>query len=137
MVIAVILAKPLVGKSEQAFQFIQEFTGFFTPGIVVIFLFGFFWKKATANSALTAAIASVVFSWLLKIYFPEVPFMDRVSIVFVICVVLAVLVTYIGGAKDQAKAIEISDISFKTTAGFNVAALGVLLVLTAIYTLWW
>ncbi|HOY22178.1 MAG TPA: sodium/solute symporter, partial [Cellvibrio sp.] len=90
MVIAVLLAKPLVGKSEQAFQFIQEFTGFFTPGIVVIFLFGFFWKKATANSALAAAIASVVFSWLLKIYFPEVPFMDRVSIVFVICVVLAV-----------------------------------------------
>lgn len=137
MVIAVLLAKPLVGKSEQAFQFIQEFTGFFTPGIVVIFLFGFFWKKATANSALAAAIASVVFSWLLKIYFPEVPFMDRVSIVFVICVVLAVLVAYIGGAKDQAKAIEISDISFKTTAGFNVAALGVLLVLAAIYTLWW
>lgn len=137
MIIAVVLAKPLVGKSEQAFQFIQEFTGFFTPGIVVIFLFGFFWKKATANSALAAAIASVVFSWLLKIYFPEVPFMDRVSIVFVICVVLAVLVTYIGGAKDQAKGIEIGDISFKTTTGFNVAALGVLLVLAAIYTLWW
>lgn len=137
MVIAVLLAKPLVGKSEQAFQFIQEFTGFFTPGIVVIFLFGFFWKKATANSALTAAIASVVFSWLLKIYFPEVPFMDRVSIVFVICVVLAVLVTYIGGAKDQVKAIEVSDISFKTTAGFNIASLGVLLVVAAIYTLWW
>jgi solute:Na+ symporter, SSS family len=137
MAIAVILAKPLVGKSEQAFQFIQEFTGFFTPGIVVIFLFGFFWKKATANSALAAAIASVVFSWLLKIYFPEVPFMDRVSIVFVICVALAVLVTYIGGAKDQAKAIEISDINFKTTMGFNIASLGVVLVLTAIYTLWW
>ena len=104
---------------------------------MVIFLFGFFWKKATANSALAAAIASVVFSWLLKIYFPEVPFMDRVSIVFVICVALAVLVTYIGGAKVQAKAIEISDISFKTTRGFNVASLGVVLVVAAIYTLWW
>ena len=53
MMIAVVLAKPLVGKSEQAFQFIQEFTGFFTPGIVVIFLFGFFWKKATASSLLS------------------------------------------------------------------------------------
>ncbi len=137
MVIAVVLAKPLVGKSEQAFQFIQEFTGFFTPGIVVIFLFGFFWKKATANSALAAAIASVVFSWLLKIYLPEVPFMDRVSIVFVICVALAVIVTYVAGAKDQPKGIEISDISFNTTTGFNVAALGVLLVLAAIYALWW
>jgi solute:Na+ symporter, SSS family len=137
MMIAVLLAKPLVGQSEQAFQFIQEFTGFFTPGIVVIFLFGFFWKKATASSALTAAIASVTFSWLFKLILPEVPFMDRVGLVFIICVLLAVAVTYLGGAKDQEKAIQLNDISFATTKGFNIASVGVVLVLTAIYTLWW
>jgi solute:Na+ symporter, SSS family len=137
MLVAVLLAKPLVGQSEQAFQFIQEFTGFFTPGIVVIFLFGFFWKKATANSAITAAIASVVFSWLLKILCPQVPFMDRVSIVFFICVFLAVLVTYIGGARNQIKAIEVKDIMFKTTTGFNFASLGILIVLVSIYSIWW
>jgi SSS family solute:Na+ symporter len=137
MVIAVILAKPLVGKSEQAFQFIQEFTGFFTPGIVVIFLFGFFWKKATASSALTAAIASVTFSWLFKIYIPEVPFMDRVGLVFILCCVLAVIVTYLGGAKDQANAVDLNDVSFKTTSGFNIGAVGVALILIAIYATWW
>lgn len=137
LVIAVVLAKPLVGKSEQAFQFIQEFTGFFTPGIVVIFLFGFFWKKATARSALTAAIASVVFSWLFKIYIPEVPFMDRVGLVFILCCVLAVVVTHMGGAKDQANAIDLNDVSFKTTSGFNAGAVGVVLILIAIYATWW
>ncbi len=137
MVIAVILAKPLVGKSEQAFQFIQEFTGFFTPGIVVIFLFGFFWKKATASSALTAAIASVTFSWLFKIYIPEVPFMDRVGLVFILCCVLAIIVTYLGGAKDQANAVDLNDVSFKTTSGFNIGAVGVVLILIAIYATWW
>jgi solute:Na+ symporter, SSS family len=137
MLIAVLLAKPLVGQSEQAFQFIQEFTGFFTPGIVVIFLFGFFWKKATPNSAITAAIASVAFSWMLKILCPQVPFMDRVSMVFFICIILAVLVTYIGGAKNQIKAIEVKDIIFKTTDGFNLSSLGVLLVLIGIYSMWW
>lgn len=137
MVIAVLLAKPLVGKSEQAFQFIQEFTGFFTPGIVVIFLFGFFWKKATASSALTAAIASVVFSWLFKIYIPEVPFMDRVGLVFVLCCVLAAAVTYLGGAKEQANAVDLNDVSFKTTTGFNIGAAGVVLILIAIYATWW
>lgn len=137
MVIAVLLAKPLVGKSEQAFQFIQEFTGFFTPGIVVIFLFGFFWKKATASSALTAAIASVTFSWLFKIYIPEVPFMDRVGLVFILCCVLAAAVTYLGGAKQQANAVDLNDVSFKTTSGFNIAAAGVVLVLIAIYATWW
>jgi solute:Na+ symporter, SSS family len=137
MIIAVLLAKPLVGKSEQAFQFIQEFTGFFTPGIVVIFLFGFFWKKANAASALTAAIASVTFSWLFKIYLPEMPFMDRVGLVFILCCVLAAIVTYLGGAKVQSNAIDLNDVEFKTTSGFNVASVGVVLVLVAIYATWW
>ena len=137
MIIAVLLAKPLVGKSEQAFQFIQEFTGFFTPGIVVIFLFGFFWKKATAASALTAAVASVALSWAFKIYLPEMPFMDRVGLVFILCCVLAVAVTYLGGAKVQENSIDLNGISFKTTGGFNAAGIGVILILIAIYATWW
>jgi SSS family solute:Na+ symporter len=137
MILAILLAKPLVGKSEQAFQFIQEFTGFFTPGIVVIFLLGFFWKKATAASALTAAIASVIFSWLFKIFIPEVPFMDRVGLVFILCCVLAVVVTYLSGAKDQPNAVDVKDVSFSTSSGFNAAALGVILILIVIYATWW
>lgn len=137
LVLAVVLAKPLVGKSEQAFQFIQEFTGFFTPGIVVIFLFGFFWKKANAASALTAAISSVILSWLFKIFIPEVPFMDRVGLVFVLCCILAVLATYATGAKVQDNAIDVKGINFKTTGGFNIAAVGVLLILIVIYATWW
>ncbi len=137
MIIAVLLAKPLVGQSQQAFQFIQEFTGFFTPGIVVIFLFGFFWKKASANSALAAAIASVVFSALFYTFLPEFPFMDRVGVVFVLCCVLAAVVTLLGGAKEQPNAIHLDDVSFKTTSGFNVASVGVILILIAIYATWW
>ncbi len=137
MVIAILLAKPLVGQSQQAFQFIQEFTGFFTPGIVVIFLFGFFWKKACANSALAAAIGSVVFSALFYKFLPEFPFMDRVGVVFVLCCLVAVAITLLGGTKEQANAIHLDDVSFKTTSGFNVAAVGVILILVAIYATWW
>lgn len=137
MTVAVLLAKPLVGKSEQAFQFIQEFTGFFTPGIVVIFLFGFFWKKANANSAIVAATASVFFSWLFKVLWPEIPFMDRVGIVFILCVVLAAIVTLIDKPKDQVNAIDLTGISFKTTTGFNIAAVGVIAILVGIYSIWW
>ena len=62
IIIAIIVARPLVGKSEQAFQYIQEFTGFFTPGITVIFLLGLFWKRATEAGAIAAAVASVLLS---------------------------------------------------------------------------
>ncbi len=137
MVIAILLAKPLVGQSQQAFQFIQEFTGFFTPGIVVIFLFGFFWKKACANSALAAAIGSVVFSALFYKFLPEFPFIDRVGVVFVLCCIVAAAITLLGGTKEQASAIHLDDVSFKTTNGFNIASIGVVLILVAIYATWW
>ncbi|MFC3116345.1 sodium/sugar symporter [Cellvibrio fontiphilus] len=137
MVIAILLAKPLVGQSQQAFQFIQEFTGFFTPGIVVIFLFGFFWKKASANSALAAAIGSVVFSALFYKFLPEFPFIDRVGVVFVLCCIVAAAITLLGGTKEQANAIHLDDVSFKTTSGFNIASVGVVLILVAIYATWW
>lgn len=137
MIIAVIVAKPLLGNLDQAFQYIQEFTGFFTPGIVVIFLLGFFWKKATATSALVAAISSAVLSLLFKLVWPELPFMDRVGLVFLLCTALAVVITLIGGGKTQANAVELSGINFKTETGFNLAALGVVLILIALYAAWW
>ena len=62
LIIAILMAKPLLGSFDQAFQYIQEFTGFFTPGICVIFLLGMFWERCTATGALVAAIASFVLS---------------------------------------------------------------------------
>ena len=63
IVLASIIARPLLGNFDQAFQYIQEFTGFFTPGIVVIFLLAMFWKKATANAAIAVAISSIGSAW--------------------------------------------------------------------------
>jgi SSS family solute:Na+ symporter len=137
LLIAVIIAEPLLGKMDQAFQYIQEFTGFFTPGIVAIFLLGFFWKKTTANAALTAAIGSAVLSLLLKIFWPSLPFMDRVGLVFVLCCLLAVLVVMIEGAGVHAKAIDLKRVEFATTRSYNISALAVTLILAALYVSWW
>ena len=57
IVVAALAARLLVGSSEQALQFSQEFTGFFTPGITVIFLLGLFWKRADEAGAIAAAVA--------------------------------------------------------------------------------
>src|SRR5690606_29991855 len=112
MVIAVIVAKPLLGNLDQAFQYIQEFTGFFTPGIVVIFLLGFFWKKATASSALAAALVSVILSTLFYVLWPEVPLMDRVGLVFILCTEVATMFSLLTGGKDQEKASDLTGIEF-------------------------
>lgn len=135
--LALITAKPLLGDSEQAFQYIQEFTGFFTPGIVVLFLLGMFWKKTTANAALVAAVGSAVLSSLFKVLFPEVPFMDRVGLVFLGCLLAAVIVTLIQKPEEHEAAVRLDDVNFQSKTSFNLSALLVTLVLIAFYTTWW
>ncbi len=136
MVLAMLTAEPLLGKFDQAFQYIQEFTGFFTPGIVVIFLLGMFWKKTTAAGALAAAVGSVALSFLFKMVWPELPFIDRVGLVFLIAAGLAIIVSLIENRVQQG-AIELSEIEFGTTQGFNLSALAVTLILAALYATWW
>ncbi len=137
MLLAMICAKPLLGNFDQAFQYIQEFTGFFTPGIVVIFLLGMFWNKTTASGALAAAISSAVLSFALKIFWPELPFIDRVGLVFLLCVAIAVSFSVMAGSRAQDGAVSLSDIQFATTRGFNLSAALVTLILAALYATWW
>jgi SSS family solute:Na+ symporter len=136
MVIAMIAARPLLGNFDQAFQFIQEFTGFFTPGIVVIFMLGIFYPKTTATAALTAAIASAVLSFAFSVFAPELPFIDRVGLVFLLCAGLAVGISHLQ-PQPQAGAVDLSGISFATSNSFNLSALLVTLILCAFYITWW
>ena len=137
LTIALVVAEPLLGKFDQAFQYIQEFTGFFTPGIVVIFCMGMFWSKASSAGALAAAIGSAVFSILLKVYWVELPFMDRVGLVFLLCLALCVIVSLIKPDQGQDSSVSLDDVSFDTSRNFNVAAIGIILILTALYATWW
>lgn len=135
--IALIVSEPLLGKFDQAFQYIQEFTGFFTPGIVVIFMMGMFWKRATSAGALSAALGSAVFSLLLKFLWPELPFMDRVGLVFLLCLALCYFISIMGKAPQTDSSVSLDEVSFETGKPFNIAAIGVILILTALYATWW
>lgn len=84
---------PALGNLEQVFQYIQEYTGFISPGVVAVFLFGMFWKRATANAALVAVVASIPFSWMMQAMFPEVPFLVRMALSFVVMSGLIVLIS--------------------------------------------
>ena len=137
LIIAGVVARPLLGNFDQAFQYIQEFTGFFTPGIVAIFLLAIFWKKATANGALAAAIGSAAFSVAAKVYWPSLPFIDRVGLAFVLCVLLGMLVSRMQGTQAHPDAIEYGDVDTSTSASFNWASLAIVLILTGLYATWW
>jgi SSS family solute:Na+ symporter len=137
LIIAMVCAKPLLGNFDQAFQYIQEFTGFFTPGIVAIFLLGLFWPAATTHGALAAAIGSALLSLLLKQAFPNLPFIDRVSIVFFSCLALAIVISLAQKKSHKPTPLPHDDIDFSTSSFFNIATLGITLVLVAFYAAWW
>jgi SSS family solute:Na+ symporter len=140
LIIAMLCARPLLGEFDQAYQYIQEFTGFFTPGIVVIFMLGMFWKTMNANGALAAALGSVFLSLLLKFIIPDLPFMDRVGVVFLISLLLAGLVSYLTGQQFQPQptgVVSLDNISFKTSSTFNTSSVGVIMILCAFYAAWW
>ena len=137
IVLAVLTARPLLGNFDQGFQYIQEFTGFFTPGIVVIFMLGLFWKKASEAGALAAAIGSFVFSGLVWMYLPSLPYMDRVGIVFLMALGLAVGVSYLKPAAASANHINTVDADYSTTISYNIASAGAFMIVIALYAAWW
>ncbi|MGD0191782.1 MAG: sodium/sugar symporter [Rhizomicrobium sp.] len=137
LIAAMLTARPLLGSFDQAFQYIQEFTGFFTPGIGVIFLLGLFWPRTTSLSALAAAIGSVAISFVYKIYWPQIPFMNRIGYTFLICLGLAVAISLLQGRRPRTSTIETAGVEYATSTGYNLAALAVSAILVALYATWW
>jgi SSS family solute:Na+ symporter len=140
-VVSLLLAIPMVpilGNFDQAFQFIQEYTGFVSPGIFCIFFFGLFWKRATTSGALWVAVLTLPVAIAFKFLLPELPFIDRMGVIFLILSAVMILVSIkeTKGGKDP-KAIETSQSLFKTDSVFNVAAVGILLVLAVLYAAFW
>ncbi|WP_316830581.1 sodium:solute symporter family transporter [Pedobacter aquatilis] len=163
MFLAVILSfgfgEGLMGEGKQGFQYIQEYTGFVSPGIFAMFIFGFFWKKTTSNAALFATIGGFIFSVILK-FLPkwtdlsalhqfgwsvdngkgifEIPFMDRMLIVFACCSLGMYIISTIENKKGIVpNGLEIDTKMFKTTTGFAIGALLIIGLIIALYTIYW
>ncbi len=132
----VILA-PFLGNLDQAFQYIQEYTGFISPGVVAIFLFGMFWKRTSADAALTVVVLAIPFSAGIKMFFPDFPFIDRMGLCFLLLSAILVGISLFQNKKDDQNAISVHPSSFKTESVFNVISLIVLGLLAVIYAVFW
>jgi len=103
LIIAMIAVYPIMGGADQAFQIIQEYSGFVYPGVVVIFGLGLLWKRASGPAAVVAAIGTFVFSIAFKFLLPDVPFMLRMGYVF-LCLVAIFVPMSIYGKKNVVEA---------------------------------
>ncbi|PCH77834.1 MAG: sodium/glucose cotransporter [Flavobacteriaceae bacterium] len=146
LVIASILA-PLLGGLDQAFQFIQEFTGMVSPGILAVFMLGLFWKKTTNKGAIIGALTSIPIAmyfkvapkgWSTSAIFVDLPWMDQMGYTAVLTMVVIAIASYIQhkGADDE-KAIDIKKELFKTSPLYNIGAFAVMIILVVLYSLFW
>ncbi|HYF68014.1 MAG TPA: sodium/solute symporter [Ohtaekwangia sp.] len=160
MLIAGLIA-PFMGIDKKGgFQYIQEYTGFVSPGIFAIFILGFFWKRTTSAAALTAALITFPLSLLLK-FIPsvtdlsafsgyglaalnrdsglyEIPFLDRMGIVFVVCVAVMVIMSLLDPkSKNNPQGLEVDSEMFKPNQAFTIGAIIILGILSALYIVFW
>jgi SSS family solute:Na+ symporter len=163
MVMAVILSllvgEKLMGEGKQGFQYIQEYTGFVSPGIFAMFILGFFWKRTTSNAALFATIGGFIFSLILKVLpqfadlswlapfgfakmngegIYEIPFLDRMGFVFIFCVIGMSIITNIENRKGiKPNGLEVDSSMFRMSPGFAAGSLIIGGILVALYSVFW
>ncbi len=160
MALAVLIAPMLGIDKKGGFQYIQEYTGFVSPGILAMFLLGFFWKKTTAGAAMFATVGGLAGSILLK-FLPgmmdlsflvpigfakvtssglaEIPFLDRMFIVFWVVVAGMVVISKMAGVQRDSlsKHMHIDTSLFRVDGAFALGSAVIAVALTTIYSLWW
>ena len=146
LAIACVMA-PLLGGIDQAFQFIQEYTGVVSPGILAVFILGLFWKKTTNQGAITGALASIPIAMYFKVapkgwsdsaLFVDLPFLHQMGYTALLTMLVIAVVSWSQNkGVDDEKGIAISQETFKTGSIYNVGAFAVMIVLVALYGLFW
>lgn len=159
VVLSLIVGDALMGEGKQGFQYIQEYTGFVSPGIFAMFILGFFWKKTTSNAALFATVGGFIASVILK-FLPgwidlsplnefgwavansagvfEIPFMDRMVIVFAVCIIGMYFISIYENKKGvKTNGLEVDASMFKVSTSFAVGSLIIVAMIVALYTAFW
>ena len=146
LIIAIFIA-PMLGNLGQAFQFIQEYTGIVSPGILAVFVTGLFWKKTKNKSAILGVIASIPIAMFFKVgpngwsdspIFVILPFMHQMMITCLASIAVIVIASEIEGkGQPDEKQIILKPGIFKTSESFNISSAIILLILAFIYTIFW
>ena len=150
LVIATIMA-PLLGGIDQAFQFIQEYTGIVSPGILAVFILGLFWKKTSNKGAIYGALFSIPIALFFKVgpkgwmegsvlqdFFPTLPFLDQMGLTALLSMaVIAIVSIRENKEKNDDKGIELTEGVFNTSATFNIGAFALMIITAGLYAFFW
>jgi SSS family solute:Na+ symporter len=120
------------------FQYIQEYTGLVSPGILAVFLMGLFWKKTSTRGAIVGVISSIPVALGFKLLPIDMPFLDQMmyTMLITIVIIMGVSLSYAEG-DDNPKGIPLLKETFTTGKAFNVSAYAIMIILVVLYTVFW
>ena len=137
LVIALIAVKPLLGSLDQAFQYIQEYSGFIYPGIIVVFGLGLLWKRSSARAAVWSAIIVIPLGVLFKIFLGDVPFQLRAGYIFIILFCFHVIMSLIDTKVVPAEQLTVKDKKTMVKWARILGGAGLFFILAAtVVTVW-
>ena len=137
LITGVIMA-PQLDTVPQVFQYIQEYTGMVSPGILAVFLMGLFWKKTTSKGAIYGVLASIIIAVFLKTPAVQLPFLDQMFYTLISTIVIIVGVSLTTNPYDEdPKAIHTTADMFKTSSAFNIGAYFILVLTAVLYAVFW
>ena len=145
LIIAMVLA-PQLGSLGQVFQFIQEYTGVVSPGILAAFLMGLFYKRATNNAAIWGVILSIPIAmyfkvapngWSDAVIFVDIPFMQQMLLATLLSIGLIVGISAAEGKGNDPKGITLTSNLFATSPSFNIGAMIVVIITAFLYAFFW
>ncbi|MCW9708136.1 sodium/sugar symporter [Fodinibius salsisoli] len=137
LLVAVFLA-PQLRTVPQVFQYIQEYTGLVSPGILAVFLMGLFWKKTTTKGAIYGVLSSIVIALALKLAPLGLPFLDQMYYTLILTIVIIAGVSLTTNPHDEdPKAIHTTAEMFKTGSSFNIGSYIILVLVAVLYAVFW
>jgi SSS family solute:Na+ symporter len=96
-VVAVCLIAPQLGnpKFKGIFNYIQEFQGFISPGILAAFVFGLFVKRTPRVAGIAALLLNIPIYGVLMWKFSSIAFLNRIGITFAAILVILTVITLV------------------------------------------
>lgn len=143
------LVAPKLDNFTSIFAYIQEFQGFISPGILAVFIFGFFSPRTPRYFGAVGIGLNVLaygsFKWLIGPwlvtngwwYADQIAFLDRMAICFFIVLLAGVILTLVKPMKQPVVMPVNDQIALETSSGAKLVGIGVVLATLALYVVFW
>lgn len=138
-VLVVCLLAPKLGdpRFRGIFNYIQEFQGFVSPGVLAAFIFGLFIKRTPAAAGVSALLLSVPVYGLLKWQFGHIAFLNRIAINFIVLVLVMAIITLIKPLKEPKSLPVQENFDLRTTPVLKYLCAAIIVLTIALYIIFW